>query len=136
MPQALTPEEVKQLNNLPAFPPKDEFLLGDFLADLATAPLNPQTGSYILALSDQGQIVEITDAAPNNLTVPADASVDFPVGTQIAILQAGAGQVTIAPAGGVTVNSRTGLNLFGQWSVATLLKRGPNLWVAFGDLAP
>jgi hypothetical protein len=136
MPQALTSEEILQLNNLPAFPPKNEFLLGDFLADLATAPFNPQSGSYILALSDQGQIIEISDASPNNLTVPADSAVNFPVGTQIAILQVGVGQVTIAPAVGVTVNSRTGLNLFGQWSVATLLKRGANLWVAFGDLAP
>jgi hypothetical protein len=74
-------------------------------------------------------------ASANTLTVPTNASVPYVVGTTILILQIGSGQTTIAGDSGVTVNSANGsLKLAGQWSAATLVKRGTNLWVAIGDL--
>jgi hypothetical protein len=69
------------------------------------------------------------------LTIPANASVAYPVGTSIDILQTGAGQVTIAGADGVTVNATPGLKLRTQWSSATIFKRAENTWVVFGDLS-
>ena len=67
--------------------------------------------------------------------MPLNASVAFPIGTQITLIQTGAGQVTITPASGVTINATPGLKTRVQWSAATLIKRATNTWVAIGDLA-
>jgi len=86
-------------------------------------------------LTDAAKVVEMNVATANTLTVPANASVAFAVGTQILVLQTGAGQTTIAGDSGVTVNSSgSALKLSGQWSSAVLVKRGTDSWVAVGDL--
>jgi hypothetical protein len=93
------------------------------------------TGAYTLVLLDDGKVVEIP--AAGTITVPSDATTNFPVGTQITILQTTAGQVTLAGAttpNVVTVNATPGLKLRAQWSSCTLIKRGVNVWVAMGDL--
>ena len=46
-----------------------------------------------------------------------------------------AGQITVVPVSGVTINSTPGLKVRTQWSAATLLKRAENTWVLIGDLA-
>jgi len=74
-------------------------------------------------------------ATAQTLTVPTNATVAWPVGTSISILQTGAGQVTVAGAVGVTINATPGLKLRAQWSSATLLKRATDTWVLFGDLS-
>lgn len=98
---------------------------------------NQQTGTtYTLVLSDLGKLVELNNAASITLTIPTNASVAFAVGDRIDILQTGAGQVTIAGAAGVTVNSESSkLKLAGQWAAATLIKRAADTWVAVGNLA-
>ena len=95
---------------------------------------NPQIASYTLALTDSNKMVEINNAAANNLTVPLNATVPYPVGTQVTVLQTGAGQTTIVATGGVTINATPGLKLRTRWSSASLIKRGTDTWVALGDL--
>jgi len=113
------------------------------LADAAEATVsaidylatNAQTASYTLALSDAGKIVEIDNAGANTLTVPPDASVAFPIGTQVIVIQTGAGQTTLTAGAGVTIESKGGdLAIKDQWSAATLIKRSANGWIAIGDL--
>ena len=103
------------------------------------APLNlvtsAQTASYTLVLADASKLVEVSNASANNLTVPLNSSVAFPVGTQINILQTGAGQTTVVATGGVTINATPGLKLRAQWSSATLIKRATDTWVLIGDLS-
>jgi citrate lyase gamma subunit len=94
-----------------------------------------QTDSYTLVLGDANKLVEVNKATAATVTIPLNSSVAFPVGTQIHILQVGAGQVTIAGTGGVTVDGKPGLKIIGQWRMATLIKRGTNTWVAVGGLA-
>jgi hypothetical protein len=97
-----------------------------------------KTASYNLltdGLSLRDGLIEINAAGGTTLTVPANATTAFPVGTSIDILQVGAGQITVAGAVGVTVNSTPGLKLRTQWSSATLFKRGTDLWVLMGDLS-
>lgn len=96
---------------------------------------NQQAASYTLVLADAGKLVEISNASANNLTVPLNSSVAYPVGTQINILQTGAGQTTVVATGGVTINGTPGLKLRAQWSSATLIKRATDTWVLVGDLA-
>lgn len=102
------------------------------LSDLATSA---QTASYTLVLADKGKLVEMSNAAANNLTVPLNATVAYPVGSQINILQTGAGQTTVVATGGVTINATPGLKLRTQWSSATLIKRATDTWVLVGDLS-
>ena len=98
---------------------------------------NEQTGTtYTLALTDDGKVVEMNNASANTLTVPPNSSVAFPVGSQILVLQTGAGQTTLAAGAGVTVNSKDGnLKLSAQWCGVTLIKRATDVWVAIGDLS-
>ena len=92
-------------------------------------------GTYTFALIDAGKLIEGTGATAYSFTVPPNSSVAFPKGTQINILQAGAGQITIAPGAGVTINGTPGLKLRAQWSSATLIKRDTgDTWVLIGDI--
>lgn len=90
-------------------------------------------------LSDSGKIVELSKGSAVSVTVPPNASVAFPVGTRVDIVQVGAGQVTVAAGAGVTVRTSTvrtstTLLLTAQWAVASLYKRASNEWVLAGDL--
>jgi hypothetical protein len=98
-----------------------------------TLSINSQTVSYTLVLSDASKLVEINSASANNLTVPLNSTVAFPVGTQVSLLQVGAGQMTVVATGGVTINATPGLKLRAQWSSATLIKRATDTWVLVGD---
>ena len=100
------------------------------------ATINTQTGSYTLVLGDANKTIEMNVASTNYLTIPANASVALPISTVINVTQYGAGQTTIVPDTGVTINSRNGLKLAGQHALATLYKRGTNEWQLGGDTAP
>jgi hypothetical protein len=101
-----------------------------------TIPLNTQTGTtYTLVAGDAGDLVTLTNSSPITLTVPTNASVPFATGSQITIIQSGAGNVTVVGDTGVTVSSADGdLKLRVQWSAATLIKTGTNSWVLIGDI--
>jgi hypothetical protein len=96
---------------------------------------NTQTDSYQLVLADDGKLIIMNKGSANDLTVPANATVAFPIGTQIAIQQLGAGQTTIVAAGGVTLQATPGLKISAQYGTATLLKTATNTWVVAGLLA-
>ena len=85
-------------------------------------------------LADAGKIVESSSGSATTITVPLNSSVAYAVGTQITLLQTGAGQLTVTGTAGVTVNATPGLKLRAQWSSATLIKRATDTWVLIGDL--
>ena len=87
-----------------------------------------QPTDYTLALTDANMGVAMNSASANNLTVPANATVAFPVGTQIAVQQLGAGTTTVVAAGGVTIQAST-LVLSNQYAVAVLIKKATNTWL-------
>jgi len=100
-------------------------------------PISQKTASYTLSsLTERDDLIEMGSASALTLSIPTDATLDFPIGTSIDILQTGAGQVTIAAVtpGTTTVNATPGLKLRTTWSSATLFKRAANTWVVFGDL--
>lgn len=102
------------------------------IANISVLILNAQAGSYTLVLADAIKMIEMSGGG--TLTVPTNASVAYPVGTQINILQTGASQVTVGGAG-VTINATPGLKLRAQWSAATLIKRATDTWALIGDLS-
>lgn len=101
---------------------------------ISTIGTNVRTGSYTLVLSDQSKLIEYNSGAKGTITVPTNASVAFPIGTYIVILQTNSGQVEVVGASGVTVNSTPGNTTRTDWSMATLIKRGTDSWVLAGDL--
>jgi hypothetical protein len=100
-----------------------------------TPTINDQTGTtYTLVLGDNGTLVTLSNGSAIALTVPANASVAYPINTQIQILQKGAGQVTV----GITtdtLNGTPGLKTRAQYSMATLTKITATSWVLAGDLS-
>lgn len=97
--------------------------------------ISAQAASYSLLLANAGNMVNFTSATAVNLTIPLNATIAFPIGTQIVISQEGAGQVTIVPTAGVTVHSAGGkLKSNVQYSTFTLIKKATDVWLASGDL--
>jgi len=97
-------------------------------------PQNPQTLSYTLALSDAGKHISST-AVGASITIPANASVPFPIGTTIAIFNNSAlTQIisittdTLRQAG----SSNTGSRNLAQYGLATCVKVAATVWVISG----
>ena len=102
----------------------------------ATVLINAQTGtSYTPGLADAGKLITASNAAAISLTIPTDATTDFPVGTQLIVMQLAAGQVTVSAAtpGTTAVNSKNGTKTSGQYAVISLIKVAANSWVVGGD---
>jgi hypothetical protein len=94
-----------------------------------------KTSSYTLdALTLRDNIIEMDSASATTLTIPADSTLNYPIGSSIDVFQINTGEVTIAGAVGVTVNATPGLKLRTRWSSCTLLKRASNSWIVYGDL--
>ena len=94
-----------------------------------------KTASYTLdTLVHQDNVIEMNSTSPMTFTIPTNAALAWPVGASMDILQTNTGEVTIAASGGVTLNRTPGNKLRTQWSSATILKRGTNSWILYGDL--
>ena len=107
---------------------------------LVNFTLNDQTGtSYTPVLADQYQVlVTRSNASASTLTIPTNASVAFPVGTVITVLNKGAGAVTISGAVGVTVLSAGATPaspILVQYKSAALMQVAANTWYVVGAIA-
>lgn len=80
---------------------------------------NLQTGTtYTLQLSDNNKIVIFSSASSVTLTLPNSLTVGF----NCILLQKGAGQVTLSPAAGATLNNRLSFTkLAGQHATGSLI---------------
>ena len=100
-----------------------------------------ETASYTAVLANNGQVVTMDNGSANIFSIPTNASVAFPIGTQINVLQIGAGQTTIqaVTSGTTTIQSTGGTaaapKLRVRYSAATCLKAGTDLWYVFGDIS-
>lgn len=93
------------------------------------------SASTTLQLSDAGKLLKINNVSVNELRVPAESSTNFPIGTQILLIQYGAGQTTVINSGGVTLRSSGGkTKIAAQYGKATLIKIGSNEWALSGDI--
>jgi len=100
------------------------------------------TNAYTLVLTDQGDILLASNGATaGTINIPTNASVAFPIGTQITIIQTGAGQLTIqATTPGTTTIASTGATatapkLRVQNASATCIKTATDTWYVVGDIA-
>lgn len=105
--------------------------ISDSRGNVRDIPQNLRNASYTFALVDRGQHVMKNDAFAYTWTIPTDASVAFPVGTAITLVNDGsAGTVSVSPAGGVTLldGTTSGAVTLAVASARTLLKIGANRW--------
>ena len=99
------------------------------------------TTDYTAVLNDQYQVLEIMNKATAiAFKIPTDASVAFPVGTAITVLNIGAGLCTISA---VTPGTTTVLSAgavaasptVAQYKSAVCLKTAANAWYVVGAIA-
>lgn len=97
-----------------------------------------QTNNYTLALTDAFRTVPVNAATSKTITVPANGTVAFAVGTKIGIKwQTGAaGQPAIAAAATVTINTTSGNLLIPAVNVTVyLVKTATNTWTLMNGVA-
>ena len=105
--------------------------------------LSAQTATYTVVLGDAFKLVTMSVATANDFQIPTNASVAFPVGSVINVIQIGAGQTTIkAVTSGTTTIASTGASsiapkLRAQYSAASCIKvaNNPELWYVVGDIS-
>jgi hypothetical protein len=98
------------------------------------APQNSQTGSYTLIAADAAKSV-VMNATSGTLTIPANASVPFAVGTVVIIINVNSTALSIAITSDTLtlVNSTsTGTRTLAQNGVATCIKIGATSWLISG----
>jgi hypothetical protein len=101
----------------------------------ATAPtVNNQTANYVAVLGDANNIVTMSTAGADTFTVPPNASVAFPIGTTLTVIQLGAGQVTLTAGAGVTFQTPSSATTRAQYSTVAMIKILTDTWILSGDL--
>jgi hypothetical protein len=87
--------------------------------------------TYTLVEADRSKILLFTNAAAITVTVPTGLSLLF----DTMIVQTGTGQITVAPAGGVTINAAlSSTKTAYRYAVATLLPIGTNTFILSGEI--
>lgn len=109
---------------------------------LVAFSLNTQTGtSYTLVSADQYQRLIVTsNASAKTVSIPTDATFNFPVGTTITFLNTGAGLLTInaVTSGTTTVTSAGAVSAaptVAQFRSAAAIKTAANAWTVVGAVA-
>jgi len=106
------------------------------LGKLADATIDSHAASITLVLTDKNKFIKMSVGTANTVTVPTNASVAFPIGSQIHIIQYGTGKTQVIPVSGTVILYATpGAYLRAQYSSATLLKCDTNIWMLMGDLS-
>lgn len=101
-----------------------------------TRTVTSKSASYTLALVDAGDVLIYASTSAGTFTIPTNASVAFPVGTQIDFIVGSSGKLTISPASGVTlIASGSQFSISQLYGAATLLQYGANAWILFGNIS-
>jgi len=123
------------------------FVAGDVLtaADMNSLPsytLNSQTGtSYTVVANDQySKLITQSNASASQVRIPTNASVAFPIGTVINVINIGAGICTInAVTSGTTTILSAGAvpaaPTLAQYKAASCIKTGTDQWFVIGGVA-
>ena len=100
-----------------------------------------QTADYTPVLNDQYQaLIQMNKATAINFTIPTNASVAYPVGTALTVLNIGAGALTIkaVTSGTTTVLSGGAVAAqptLAQYKTAVCIKTATDTWYVVGGIA-
>jgi hypothetical protein len=117
-------------------------IIGGTVSPSTPLTIDAKTGTtYTFVLADaNNELITASNASAQTYSIPTNASVAFPIGAQINIIQIGAGQVTInAVTSGTTSVLSNGATaaapkLRVQYSSATLIKVATDAWYVIGDI--
>ena len=101
------------------------------------ALLSTKTSAFTIALADSGKTFEVDSSTNVAVTIPKNATVAFPVGTQLSFIQTGAGTVTFAAADTLVttiLSKNSNKKIAARYSAATLIKKSTDSWYLIGDL--
>jgi hypothetical protein len=99
------------------------------------------TADYTATLSDSYQVLELMNKGTAvAFKIPTNASVAFPIGTAITVLNIGAGTCTISAvtSGTTTIlsaGSTAAAPTLGQYKTAVCIKTGTDAWYVVGAIA-
>lgn len=113
---------------------------GNAVFHIAIVSKNTSYTPAVGDISDDGKLILFSVSGSHTFTIPTNANNPYPIGTQISVVQTGAGQISIVGASGVSINCtpQPAVNtakLRTQWSSATLIKIGTDGWIVIGDLS-
>lgn len=95
-------------------------------------PQNAQNGNYTLVLADAGKHIYSANTGAQTITIPTNASVAFPIGTLVTIVNRGTTQIVLGVSGvSVFANGSASAITFPTIAInssAQLLKTGTNTW--------
>lgn len=101
----------------------------DYNITIRATSTNPLT----LALTDKGKFITLT--AGSSVVIPAEASVNFPIGSQIWFVQQGVSSPTFSGDTGVTLNTRSSVKQpYARYAEVKLTKTASDTWYLTGDL--
>jgi hypothetical protein len=94
-----------------------------------------KTANYTIEKTDSGKTISVTSSSDVIITIPTNSTTPFIIGQKIEIIRNGSGNVSIAGALGVTLNSKNSNNkIAAQYSGAVISKIDTNTWILIGDL--
>ena len=95
--------------------------------------ISTSTNLSSIGLTARDQMIPV--AGTVNITIPANATTAYPVGTSIDFYQASGSAAAFVADSGVTFINTPGLKFRATGSVATAMKVATNTWLIFGDLS-
>jgi hypothetical protein len=94
---------------------------------------------YTFALTDASKLVTTSNAGTQTLMIPANSSIAFGTGDVLNVVRAGTGPVVFNQASGVTIRSTgstaTAPTFRAQYSGASAIYEGSNIWYVLGDIS-
>lgn len=105
-------------------------------ASQASSSIVTVTANRTLVLTDAGRFIRVNSANEVTITIPTNASVAFPTGTEMEFCRWGDGDVKFSAASGVTINSQDDMkNISSKFATCGLKKIDTNTWLLSGSLA-
>ena len=105
----------------------------------SNALLDEKSANHVLQIQDAGRTIVMNSSSANTVTIPLDSQANFPIGSQMAFIQKGAGQTSFVAgtdgATSVTIYSKnSNRRLSARYTQAILVKEAANTWILMGDL--
>ena len=111
--------------------------VADSAGDVRDIPQNAQASNYTLVATDRGRHINCTNSGAQTVTIPANATVAFTLGTCVTVVNTGTTAAGIGVAGGVTLTQAgtgaTGARTLAVNGLCSLLKVGTDAWFITGS---
>jgi len=100
-------------------------------------PQNAQNSDYVLSLTDRGKHIYSTSASNQNIYIPTNANVAFPIGTAVNFVLQGTGNIFVTANSGVTMylagnSTSSTTRTISSFGLGTLQKVATDTWFVVG----